>query len=149
MADSSIVHGCLVEIEGKGVLIVGESGVGKTAVCVELAQGGHDFIADDAVAILVNGHEIIGSAPAVTASMAAVRGAGLRRLRPRRVSTPIALVIDLYVDRPPRPDTVPEDRLRSLPRHSVRFIGTDRVARIIESIAIGPSQTTVRSEFYG
>lgn len=132
MAQSSIVHGCLVEIDGTGVLIVGDPESGKTTVCLELARLGHDFIADDAVAISANALDVTGSAPAETASVVAIRGVGFRRLTPRRASVPIGLVIELIADGP-NPATL-SDSLRSVRRCTIRRITASETAAVIESL---------------
>ncbi|MBQ6118751.1 MAG: hypothetical protein IJK98_05930 [Clostridia bacterium] len=57
-------HGVLVEVYGEGVLIVGDSGVGKSETAVELINRGHRLIADDAVEIRrVSSKSLVGSAP--------------------------------------------------------------------------------------
>ena len=59
-------HGVLVEIYGEGILINGDSGIGKSETAIELVKRGHRLIADDAVEIKkVSPHELVGSAPPV------------------------------------------------------------------------------------
>ena len=59
-------HGVLMEVYGEGVLLMGESGIGKSEAAVELLKRGHRLIADDAVEIRkVSENSLIGSAPAV------------------------------------------------------------------------------------
>lgn len=71
------VHGCLVSIGGTGVLIVGNSGVGKSEATLELIQKGHLFISDDAVLIKHIGVHFYGTAPQITKNFIEVRGIGL------------------------------------------------------------------------
>ncbi len=57
-------HGVLVEIYGEGVLMFGESGVGKSETAIELVKRGHRLIADDAVEIRrLDDRTLLGSAP--------------------------------------------------------------------------------------
>ncbi|MDR0406012.1 MAG: HPr kinase/phosphorylase, partial [Clostridiales bacterium] len=59
-------HGVLVEVYGEGVLLLGESGVGKSEAAVELLKRGHRLVADDAVEIKrVSAISLVGSAPEV------------------------------------------------------------------------------------
>lgn len=57
-------HGVLVEVYGEGILILGESGVGKSETAIELVKRGHRLIADDAVEIKrVSAKTLVGTAP--------------------------------------------------------------------------------------
>ena len=58
-------HGVLVEVYGEGLLLLGDSGVGKSETAIELVKRGHRLIADDAVEIKrVSAITLVGSAPA-------------------------------------------------------------------------------------
>lgn len=71
-------HGVLVEVYGEGVLILGDSGVGKSETAIELIKRGHRLIADDAVEIKkVSSKALVGSAPALIKHMVELRGIGL------------------------------------------------------------------------
>ena len=71
-------HGVLIEIYGEGVLILGESGVGKSETAVELVKRGHRLIADDAVELRrVSSHKIMGSAPENIRHFIELRGIGI------------------------------------------------------------------------
>ena len=71
-------HGVLVEIYGEGILINGDSGIGKSETAIELVKRGHRLIADDAVEIKkVSPHELVGSAPPVLKHYIALRGIGV------------------------------------------------------------------------
>lgn len=71
-------HGVLVEIYGEGVLILGESGVGKSETAIELVKRGHRLIADDAVELRkVSDITIVGSAPEVIRHYVELRGIGI------------------------------------------------------------------------
>jgi len=65
-------HGVLVEVYGEGILILGDSGVGKSETAIELVKRGHRLIADDAVELRrVSYRKILGTAPATLLSCAA------------------------------------------------------------------------------
>ncbi len=71
-------HGVLMEVYGEGVLVLGESGMGKSEAAVELLKRGHRLIADDAVEIRkVSGSTLIGSAPALIRNYVELRGIGI------------------------------------------------------------------------
>ncbi len=71
-------HGVLMEIYGEGVLLIGESGIGKSETAVELIKRGHRLIADDAVEIKrVSSSALIGSAPALIRNYIELRGIGI------------------------------------------------------------------------
>lgn len=71
------IHGCLTIVGGVGVLIVGESGVGKSEATLELIQKGHLFVADDAVLIRHSGASFLGRSPEITKNFLEVRGIGI------------------------------------------------------------------------
>ncbi len=71
-------HGVLVEVYGEGVLILGESGVGKSEIAVELMKRGHRLVADDAVEIKrVSSKALVGSSPEVIRHFIEMRGIGI------------------------------------------------------------------------
>ncbi len=71
-------HGVLVEIYGEGVLILGESGIGKSETAIELVKRGHRLVADDAVDIRkVSAISLVGSSPAVIRHFIELRGIGI------------------------------------------------------------------------
>ena len=72
------VHGVLVDVYGEGVLIVGESGIGKSEAAVELVKRGHRLVTDDVVEIRkVSDDTIIGTAPDITKHFIEIRGVGI------------------------------------------------------------------------
>ena len=78
LAERITRHGVLVEVLGEGVLIVGDSGVGKSETAVELIKRGHRLIADDAVEIRkVSTKTVIGQAPDNIRHFIEVRGVGI------------------------------------------------------------------------
>lgn len=75
-------HGVFVEVAGEGVLIMGESGVGKSETAIELVNRGHRLIADDAVELKkVTAHSIVGSAPELIRHYIEIRGIGIIDVR--------------------------------------------------------------------
>ena len=78
MAPSITIHGVLLDIFGEGVLITGESGVGKSEAALELIKRGHRLVSDDVVEIKkVSDATIIGQAPNVTRHFIELRGVGI------------------------------------------------------------------------
>ncbi|MBQ6825151.1 MAG: HPr(Ser) kinase/phosphatase [Clostridia bacterium] len=71
-------HGVLVEVYGEGILLLGESGVGKSETAIELVKRGHRLIADDAVEIKrVSSKALVGSAPDNIRHFIELRGIGI------------------------------------------------------------------------
>ncbi|MEE3467136.1 MAG: HPr(Ser) kinase/phosphatase [Eubacterium sp.] len=72
------VHGVLVDIFGEGVLLTGESGIGKSEVALELIHRGHRLVSDDVVEIRrVSDETLIGQAPDITRHFIELRGIGI------------------------------------------------------------------------
>lgn len=75
-------HGVLIEVYGEGMLILGESGVGKSETAIELVKRGHRLIADDAVEIRkVSGKTLVGSSPENIRHFLELRGIGIINAR--------------------------------------------------------------------
>ena len=71
-------HGVLVEAYGEGVLIIGESGIGKSEAALELVKRGHRLIADDAVEIMkVSANSLMGTSPELIRNYIELRGIGI------------------------------------------------------------------------
>ena len=71
-------HGVLVEVYGEGLLLIGDSGIGKSEAAVELLKRGHRLIADDAVEIRKIGeNSLVGAAPDIIRNYVELRGIGI------------------------------------------------------------------------
>lgn len=71
-------HGVLMEVYGEGILLTGESGMGKSETAVELLKRGHRLIADDAVEIRrISANALMGTAPSVVRNFVELRGIGI------------------------------------------------------------------------
>ncbi len=77
LAPSITRHGVLLDIYGEGVLITGESGVGKSETAIELVKRGHRLVADDAVEIRRVSNQLIGKAPELIRHYIELRGIGV------------------------------------------------------------------------
>ena len=75
-------HGVLVDVYGEGILILGDSGIGKSETAIELVKRGHRLIADDAVEIKrVSEKTLVGSAPPIIKHFVELRGIGIVDVR--------------------------------------------------------------------
>ncbi len=82
LAERITQHGVLVEVYGEGVLILGDSGIGKSETAIELVKRGHRLIADDAVEIKkVSAITLVGSAPELIRHYIELRGIGIVDVR--------------------------------------------------------------------
>jgi HPr kinase/phosphorylase len=82
LAVRRVIHGVLLDILGLGVLIVGESGIGKSECALDLIVRGHRLVADDTVEIRRRGeHELIGTCPELTRHHMELRGLGVINIR--------------------------------------------------------------------
>ena len=81
LAPEECVHGTLMEITGLGVLITGDSGMGKSETALELINRGHRLVADDAVIVKRVADKLLGTAPEKTKFYMEVRGIGIIDVR--------------------------------------------------------------------
>jgi len=78
LAPRTSIHGVLVEVYGEGILIIGESGVGKSETAMELVKRGHRLVADDVVEIRrVSDKTLVGSSPEQIRHFLEIRGIGI------------------------------------------------------------------------
>lgn len=102
MKESTALHGVFMDINGSGVLITGQSGIGKSELALDLvANRGHRLIADDYVIFEKEGNALIGSCPPTLQGFLAIRDLGIINLVTLLGQTvisapkPLALVIEL------------------------------------------------------
>ena len=78
LAPCITIHGVLIDVYGVGVLITGESGIGKSEMALELIKRGHRLVSDDVVEIRkVSEDTLIGTAPKITKHLIELRGIGI------------------------------------------------------------------------
>lgn len=102
LAARGIIHGVLMDILGLGVLIVGESGIGKSECALDLVVRGHRLVADDAVELRCRAQSfVLGSCPELTRHHMEIRGLGLINVQDlfgvasTRTSKRVELVVQL------------------------------------------------------
>ncbi len=78
LAPQTSVHGVLIDAYGEGVLMLGDSGIGKSETAIELVKRGHRLVADDAVILRrVSDHTLVGEAPEILRHYVELRGIGI------------------------------------------------------------------------
>ena len=107
LADRITLHGVLVDVYGEGILIMGESGIGKSEAALELIKRGHRLVADDAVTIKRISHrKLIGTCPEIIRHFIELRGIGIINVRQLfgvgavKLSHTIDLIVRLEADDP-------------------------------------------------
>jgi len=102
LAARGIIHGVLMDILGLGVLVVGESGIGKSECALDLVVRGHRLVADDAVELRCRAQSfVLGSSPELTRNHMEIRGLGLINVQDlfgvasTRASKRVELVVQL------------------------------------------------------
>ncbi len=148
------IHGVLVDIYGVGVLIMGESGIGKSEAALELIKRGHRLVTDDVVEIRkVSDDTLVGSAPEITKHLIELRGIGIVDVKTLfgvqsvRETQTIDLVItleewdrDREYDRLGLEDNYTEFLGNKIPCHSIPMRPGRNSAVILESAAINHRQ---------
>lgn len=106
-------HGVLLDISGEGVMITGDSGIGKSESAIELIMRGHRLVADDAVEIRRISNQLIGTAPEVIRHYIELRGIGVIDVRRLFGMGAIKLKqqIDMVINLEPWNDNTVYDRL--------------------------------------
>ncbi|MDR2883584.1 MAG: HPr(Ser) kinase/phosphatase [Deferribacteraceae bacterium] len=80
LAPDVLMHGVCVEVHGLGIIITGDSGIGKSECALELVKRGHRLVADDIISIRRRQHYIVGSSNETLASHLELRGVGILNL---------------------------------------------------------------------
>ncbi len=119
----TMLHGTVVSIGGRGVLLRGASGAGKSDLALRLIALGAVLVADDQVRLRPDGARLLASPPDSIAGLIELRGVGIRRL-PYEADVPLALVVDLVA---------PEDVERLPDRAAVELDG-----KMISLLALAP-----------
>ena len=100
--DSTVLHGSVVAFGGRGILILGASGAGKSALALALLGRGAALVADDRVHLARRGTALVARAPEAIAGLIEARGVGILRL-PAQSEAVVTLAVDL--------DRAPEARM--------------------------------------
>jgi len=93
MSKTILVHGTCVAIKARGVLLLGNSGVGKSDLALRLIHEGARLVADDRVVLTMKRGKLTASAPTTIAGLIEVRGLGIIKLPAR--PAPLALAVQL------------------------------------------------------
>ncbi|MDH5765805.1 MAG: HPr(Ser) kinase/phosphatase [Gammaproteobacteria bacterium] len=140
LADKEVIHGVFMEVMGTGVLITGESSVGKSELALELITRGHRLIADDAPEFTRIGPNILnGSCPEVLKDFMEVRGLGVLNIRAMYGENAIKqnkyLRLIIHMERMSIEDQQQLDRLYG--NRSVRSILDVNIPQIMLPVASG------------
>ena len=76
-AESTTVHGCMMDVRGVGVLITGKSGIGKSEISLGLVERGSSLVADDMVRIRNISGELVATSPKLSSGFIEIRGIGI------------------------------------------------------------------------
>jgi HPr kinase/phosphorylase len=112
-ADGTILHASCVSLDGKGVLVLGRSGSGKSALALAMMAFGARLVADDRTCLAGEGEAVVASAPATLQGLIEARGVGILRADPDS-SAVVVVVVDL--DRPETERLPPHRRITLLGR---------------------------------
>lgn len=94
MSETALLHASAVAVEGRGVLILGASGTGKSSLALHLIALGAQLVSDDQTELHRDGPNLIAIAPPTLANMIEARGIGLLH-SPALAQTTITLIVDL------------------------------------------------------
>jgi HPr kinase/phosphorylase len=140
LADSTSMHGVFMDVLGLGVLITGESGVGKSELALELISRGHGLVADDVVEIArIATKTLEGHCPPLLKDFLEVRGLGVLNIRTifgqTAVRPKMNLKLIVHLERPNQAGTAPTERL---PLHELSedILGMS-IRKIIIPVAAG------------
>ncbi|WP_458791836.1 HPr kinase/phosphorylase [Yoonia sp. MH D7] len=106
LSADKFVHGSCVAVDGAAVLILGQSGAGKSALALTLMAFGARLVADDQVDLRLDGGRVVASAPAQIRGLVEARGVGVLNAECSDTA-PLALVVDMDVE---EHDRVPMSR---------------------------------------
>jgi HPr kinase/phosphorylase len=141
-APSVTIHGCMVDMRGIGILIIGKSGSGKSETAIGLIERGASLVADDMVSIKYVGGELVASSPALSRGYMEIRGIGiinianlygLTSIRPEKR-------LDLVVMLKPGADLNEVDRC-GMQQNTYEILG-QQVVQV--EVPVGPGRDTAR-----
>lgn len=148
------IHGVLVDVYGEGILIMGESGIGKSEAALELIKRGHRLVSDDVVEIKkVSDETLVGTAPDITRHFIELRGIGIIDVKTLfgvecvKMSQTIDLIVkleewnkDTEYDRLGLSDQYTEILGNRVVSHSIPIRPGRNIAIIVESAAVNHRQ---------
>ena len=102
-SESVILHASAVSVKGRGLLIIGPSGSGKSALALQLMAWGADLVADDRTDVFLEAGRLMARCPPTLSGLIEARGVGILRV-PSTLPVEITLVADLGQ---PEPDRLP------------------------------------------
>ena len=143
LAPIQTVHGVLMEMYGIGVLLLGESGIGKSECALDLITRGHRLVSDDMVQIKKVANHLDGEAPKLTAEHLEIRGLGIINVRDLFGVSSICgrIRITVCVELRRRADLENLDRL-GLERHEQEFLGI-KTDKFILPVSSGRNVSTL------
>lgn len=140
IAKYNTIHGTLLNIYGKGVLLKGDSGVGKSEIAMELIKQGHIFVADDAIDVTNFAGKLLGHANAIANEFIEVRGLGILNI-PRMFglekisdSSQIDVVVELV-----KVDNLDKENFERLGNNQ-RYISIEKVKLPYYKLPVSPGR---------
>ncbi|MFN4130816.1 MAG: HPr kinase/phosphorylase [Paracoccaceae bacterium] len=125
-----ILHATTVAFEGRGILLIGASGSGKSSLALRLMGIGAALVADDQTILTLHGTDVIATCPSAIAGMIEARGVGLLNA-PHLVQATLSLVVDL--DRV-ETDRLPDHRQITIMRQRLSLVLSNNSAHFPSSI---------------
>ncbi len=141
-APSVTVHGCMVDMRGIGILIIGRSGSGKSETAIGLIERGASLVADDMVSIKYVGGDLVASSPALSRGYMEIRGIGIINIANLYGLTSIRpdKRLDLVVLLKPGADLNEVDRC-GMQQNTYEILG-QQVVQV--EVPVGPGRDTAR-----
>ncbi len=136
-------HGVFVDVNNTGVLLVGESGIGKSELALGLIDRGHCLVADDSVLFSQKDNQVVGSCPELLQDFLEVRGLGVINIRQMfgdksiKENNTLELIVKIIQIKPSKLHTI--DRLHGL--HDTQTILGSSIPRVSIPVAPGRSLT--------
>ncbi len=143
LAPQLYMHGVLMEIYGLGVLMLGESGIGKSECALDLLTHGHRLISDDQVILKKIGESLIGSAPELTREHLEIRGLGIVNVRDLFGVSAVgkAQTVELVIEVKKWNETIETERL-GLDREEETILGAE-ITKFVLPVRAGRNLSTL------